>query len=128
MSPIKEVLDILRFELKFVEDGGYGRSPKLPWRAPLIFEDSPTCLNFLDATRPLPCSECALNQFVPPEHRAESVPCRFIRLTEHHETIDHLYSTGTQAELEEALKNWLRKEIRRLEAQDMPALHPVAAR
>jgi hypothetical protein len=122
MSHIEEVLDILRFELKFLEDGGYGRSPKFPWRAPLIFEDSPTCLNFGDSTRPHPCSHCALMQFVPIERIRETIPCRFIPLTEHGESIVHLYKNGTQVELEEALKNWLRKEICRLEAQNMPAL------
>ena len=37
----REILELLRFELKFVEDGGYGRSPRTPWRPPYILEDSP---------------------------------------------------------------------------------------
>jgi hypothetical protein len=122
MSHVEDVLDILRFELKFIEDGGYGRSPHTPWRAPLTFEDSPTCLNFADVSRSHPCAECVLMQFVPKEHRAEEIPCRFISLTEHEETVDHFYRCGTQMELEEALQNWLRKEICRLEAQKMAAL------
>ena len=40
------VLELLKFELKFLEDGGYGRSPKTPWQPTYIFEDSPSCLNF----------------------------------------------------------------------------------
>ena len=43
-----EMLELLRFELKFLEDGGYGRSPRTPWRPPFIFEDSPSCLNLGD--------------------------------------------------------------------------------
>jgi hypothetical protein len=34
------MLELLKFELKFVEDGGYGRSPRTPWRPPYILEDS----------------------------------------------------------------------------------------
>jgi hypothetical protein len=119
MSHIEDVLDILRFELKFIEDGGYGRSPHTPWRPPLIFEDSPSCLNFSEDSRRHPCAECALMQFVPKEHQAEEVPCRFIPLTELKETVDHLYRCGTQMELEEALKKWLIKKIEELEKQQV---------
>jgi len=110
------VLEILRFELKFLEDGGYGRSPRTPWRPTNIFEDSPTCLNFGEPSHPYPCNECFLMQFVPKEKQKESVPCRFIPLTERRETVDDFYRCGTQIELEGALKNWLRKEITCMEA------------
>ena len=111
------MLEILRFELKFLEDGGYGRSPRAPWRPTYVFEDSPTCLNFGDRSRPHPCTECALMQFVPVQHRKETVPCQFIPMTEQGETIEYLYRCGTQLEIEEALKRWLRREIGRIEAE-----------
>jgi hypothetical protein len=38
--------DMLKFELEFLEQGGYGRLPRESWRARFIFEDSPTCMNF----------------------------------------------------------------------------------
>ncbi len=117
MADINETLEALRFELKFLEDGGYGRFPKAPWRARFIFEDSPTCLNFDDASRPIPCRECLLMQFVPEGQQGERVPCRHIPITEHGETIEHFYQYGSQIQLEEALKNWLRKEIARREAR-----------
>ena len=41
----REVLELLKFELKFLEDGGYGRSPRTPWRPPFILEDSPNLMN-----------------------------------------------------------------------------------
>jgi len=41
-----DILKIFQFELSFLEEGGYGRSPRAPWRASYVFEDSPTCLNF----------------------------------------------------------------------------------
>jgi len=113
----RETLDLLKFELKFLEDGGYGRSPRTPWRAPRIFEDSPSCLNFNDPSRPHPCPECTLMQFVPEPCRDEPIPCRFIPLGPHGEDIDYFYRCGTQPELEEALTGWLRKQISLFEQQ-----------
>jgi hypothetical protein len=106
-----EILKMFQFELRFLEDGGYGRSPRAPWRASYVFEDSPTCLNFDDAVRPHACADCRLMEFVPPQFRGESAPCRFIALTEVGETIDDFYQSRTQMELEEALAYWLRKQI-----------------
>ena len=28
----RDLLEVLKFELEFLEDGGYGRSPRTPWR------------------------------------------------------------------------------------------------
>jgi hypothetical protein len=113
----RDILDILRFELKFLGDHGYVRLPHAPWRAPYVFEDSPTCLNFRDSARPRPCSECLLTQFVPAEQRAQDVPCRFIPLDDKGHTVDSLYRTGTQKEMADALREWLRREIRRIETE-----------
>lgn len=113
----RDVLEILRFELSFLEDGGYGRSPQAPWRAPAIFEDSPICPNFCDPSRPHPCESCLLEQFVPKDRQAESVPCRFIELTQQGQTVDDFYRTGSQAEMEEALGRWLRAQIQRIERE-----------
>jgi hypothetical protein len=112
-----DLLDLLKFELKFLEDGGYGRSPHTPWRRQLVFEDSPTCLNFGDPARPHPCTECLLMRFVPSELRDQVSPCRLIPLTDRGETIDYFYRCGTQLELEEALADWLRKQIGQIEEQ-----------
>ena len=112
-----EMLRIFQTELRFLEDGGYGRSPRTPWRASAVFEDSPTCLNFNDNDRPHPCSECSLIQFVPPQFREESAPCRFIPLTEAGQTVDDFYRSATQIELEEALACWLRKQIAQMAKQ-----------
>jgi len=114
----RDILEILRFELKFLEDGGYGRSPHAPWRAPNVFEDSPSCLNFNDSARPHPCSECLMTQLVPPELRKQEVPCRFIPLNDEGQTVDSLYRHGTQIEVEEALRDWLKREIVRLETEE----------
>ncbi len=121
----REVLELLKFELKFLEDGGYGRSPRTPWRPTFIFEDSPSCPNLGDPARPHPCSECLLMKFVPDESQNENFPCRFIRLTEAGETIDYFYRCGTQHEMEEALAAWLRRQITRIEQQLANSTDPL---
>jgi len=113
----RDLLDLLKFELKFLEDGGYGRSPRTPWRRPLAFEDSLTCLNFGDPARPHPCRECLLMEFVPAELKDQVSPCRLIPLTPKGETADYFYRCGTQLELEEALAGWLREQISQIEEQ-----------
>ncbi len=105
-----EIFKLFQAELKFLEDGGY-RPPRTSWRAPYVFEDSPTCPKFRDAARPHPCKECPLMELVPPQFREESAPCRFVPLTEAGESVDYFYRTGTQMELEGALACWLRKQI-----------------
>jgi hypothetical protein len=113
----RDILEVLRFELRFLEDGGYGRSPRAPWRAPAIFEDSPICPNFCDPARPHPCETCLLERFVPEARRGEKVPCRFIELTEQGQTVEDFYRTASQVELEEALARWLRIQIDKMEKE-----------
>jgi hypothetical protein len=108
--------DMLKFELEFLEQGGYGRLPRESWRARFIFEDSPTCMSFNSRDRE-PCSECLLMQFVPENARKERTPCIHIPLSPSRDTLDSLYRTGTQQEIEEALGAWLRATIGRLEAK-----------
>jgi hypothetical protein len=64
-----------------------------------------------------PCSECLLMQFVPENAREEQTPCVHIPLSPSGKTLEVLYRTGTQQEVEEALGAWLRATIRRLEAE-----------
>jgi hypothetical protein len=112
----RNLLDVLKFELEFLEQGGYGRLPREAWRPRLVFEDSPTCMNFNSKDRE-PCSECLLMQLVPESARKEQTPCIHIPLSPNGQTLDSLYRTGTQQEIEEALGGWLRKTISRLEAE-----------
>ena len=112
----RDPLEVLKFELKFLEDGGYGRSPSARWRPQLIFEDSPTCMNFNSSEEPHPCTDCVLIQLVPPEFRSGRIPCRHIPLDSSGETLDSLYRYGDQAEIEAVVRGWLRSTIQRLEA------------
>jgi hypothetical protein len=108
-------LEVLRFELQFLEAGGYGRSPRDPHRSPLVFEDSLSCINLGCKTVREPCCNCLLMMFVPPASCLEATPCRHIPLNEAGETIDSFYRHHTQLELEGALEVWLRANIKRLE-------------
>src|SRR5580692_3792722 len=117
----RNTLDVLKAELNFVQKGGYGRSPREPWRAQLIFEDSPSCMNYDSKENPSPCAECALTQFVPAEKRGEKVPCRHIPLTAVGETLQELYRGGTQVELEDALADWLSARIEAIESRQASA-------
>jgi hypothetical protein len=111
----REMLEILQFELKFLEDGGYGRSPRAPQRPSFVFTDSPTCLNFNDFSRAHTCSECSLRRFIPAAQREQPTPCWSIPVGAGGESVEDLYRSCTQLELEEALNGWLRREIGRLE-------------
>jgi hypothetical protein len=113
----RDVLEVLKFELHFLEQGGYGRSVRTPWKATSAFQDSPSCLNFNDLARPHACSECLLTDFVPLELREENIPCHFIPLNELGETVDSMERHSHQPELEEALRKWLRSTIARLERE-----------
>lgn len=113
----RDVLEVLKFELAFVEHGGYGRSVRTPWRPTSIFLDSPSCLNFSDPERTHPCDECLLMNFVPAERRTANVPCHHIPLTPAGDTVDSAQNWSDQQELEEAVKSWLRTTIRQIEEQ-----------
>jgi hypothetical protein len=110
----RDPIEVLKRELEFVEKGGY-RKPS--WRPQFVFEDSPACLNYRVQEHRSPCTDCVLIDLVPPERRGDKVPCRHIPLTDAGETVDYFYRCGTQQELEQALAEWLRKTIHRLEEQ-----------
>jgi len=119
------LLQLLKAELQFVESGCYRLSERSPWRPPYVFEESPSCPNYSDRSRPHLCADCWLMQFVPPDLRDEQVPCRFVQLTPEGITIDSLYRYGSTAETEEVLSRWLRQRIREIEgdladASDFP--------
>ncbi len=111
------LLQKLRDELAFIERGGYREAGRLLWRPQFIFEDSPMCLNRDPTQKHVPCSECVLMRFVPPEAKERRTPCRYIPMNEQGETIDSFYRSGTQQELEAAVIDWLRRTIHDLEVE-----------
>jgi len=112
----RDLLDVLKFELAFLQHGGYGRSPRTPQKSQYIFEDSLTCMNYDSKENPGPCSDCVLMNLVPPGRRSEKIPCRHIPLNVSGETLDSLYQHSNQNQIEETVGGWLTSVIQRLES------------
>jgi hypothetical protein len=117
MPDKRDLIQVLRAELSFLEQGGYRKGARYPWRPNFIFEDSPTCINFHDQEHLHPCSECLLMHFVPDDRRDVRFPCRHIPLTSRGETVNSFYEWGTEDELEAALRSWLRQTIHLMESE-----------
>ena len=115
MPDHRNFVETLRAELAFVERGGYRNKPRFPWRPSFVFEDSPTCFNAQSKEDRKSCSECLMLQFVPKDKAKLAFPCRHIPLTPAGESVAHFYECGTEAELETALKSWLKQKIAELE-------------
>ena len=110
------LVDALKFELSFLERGGYERSVREPRRELSLFRDSPSCLNYASAERTHPCSECFLINFVPAEKQGESIPCHHIPLNDRGDTLESLEGYGRDFQVQEAMRGWLQKTIAELEA------------
>ena len=113
----RDILEILKDELEFIEKGGYGRSVRTPWQNKSTFQDSLSCINYGDPDRAHPCNECHLLGFVSPEHRTQEVPCHFIHLNTDGDTIEDLEQQDNQAKLEREVKEWLRARIKEIEEE-----------
>ena len=113
----RDILELLKDELDFVEKGGYGRSVRTPWQSKSTFQDSLSCINYGYPYRAHPCNECHLLHFVSPEHRTEEVPCHFIPLNTDGDTIEDLEQRDDQKKLEREVSEWLRTKIKQIEAQ-----------
>lgn len=108
----RDILDVLKAELAFLEKGGYASWPRPVRRFQHIFEDSPACMNY-NFSNFAPCSECVLMQLVPPESHGSRIPCRHIPLNGEGHTLDSLYRYG--GPIEEIYGKWLRATIAGLE-------------
>jgi hypothetical protein len=113
----RDILELLKDELDFIEKGGYGRSVRTPWKPKSAFQDSLTCINYGYPYRAHPCNECHLLDFVSPEHHGEEVPCHYIPLNEAGETIEDLEAEDNEAKLERSVKDWLRARIKEVEEE-----------
>jgi len=119
----REILEVLREELQFIETEGYGRSARAPRFAKTPFQNSPSCINYGYPYRAHPCTECRLLNFVSPEHHTAEVPCHFICLNEAGETIEAMEVEDNHAKLEEKVGNWLRARI--VEIEEARALQTI---
>src|SRR6266568_4755386 len=93
-----DVIEMLKIEKSILQDGGYGRSVRTPWKENRLFRDSVICLNLGEETARIPCRECLLWDFVPAEHRTEEIPCHFIPLNEMQESVYSLEQAGKREE------------------------------
>src|SRR4051812_15492363 len=117
-SDERDILQVLKTELDFLRRGGYRRVARAPWRAPLYFEDSPSCPRLRQFSHEShPCQDCVLFRFVPPDAQDENVPCQHIPLTSDSQTLHMLYHWGTPAETRAALEQWLTRIIERIEVE-----------
>ena len=113
----RDMLELLKQELSFIEEGGYGRSVRAPWLPKSVFQDSLSCLNYGYPYRAHPCSECQLLDFVKPDDRSQPIPCHFIPLNEAGNTIEELEMTGDEVKTQALVKSWLHGKINQLETQ-----------
>jgi hypothetical protein len=117
----RDVLELLKSELDFIEQGGYGRSVRTPWQATSPFRDSLTCVNYALPEKAHPCSECHLIEFVPADKRSEELPCHAIPLNAAGDTVESL--EDNQTKLEESLKEWMRAKIKEIETARLAEKH-----
>jgi hypothetical protein len=106
----RDLLELLKSELEFIEQGGYGRSVRTPWKETSPFRDSLTCVNYALPEKAHPCSACHLIDFVPPEKRSEELPCHAIPLNAAGETVESLALENNQVKLEKAQKDYDRED------------------
>lgn len=114
-SDKRNLLDVLKEELRFLEEGGYSRVASHYWKPVSVFQNSASCPNLNDPTRSVPCDDCVFRELVPPQYRDETVPCHFIPLNHDGETIHSMERQYSEEEVQEAVAVWLRTTIRRLE-------------
>ena len=112
----RDILELLKTELDFIEQGGYGRSVRTPWKDTSPFRDSLTCVNYALPEKAHPCSECHLIDFVPADKRGEELPCHAIPLNAAGETVESLELQNNQAKLEITLKEWMRAKIKEIKS------------
>ena len=113
----RDILELLKEELDFIEKGGYGRSVRTPWQSKSTFQDSLSCINYGYPYRAHPCNECHLLDFVSTESRVQEVPFHFIPLNTDGDTIEDLEQQDNQAKLEREVTKWLRAKITELEEE-----------
>ncbi len=114
----KEMIRQLKLEIEVIEKGGYYPSVREPRKEPRYFRDSVSCLNLGVEEKQEPCTDCFLIDFVPQEYRnANGDLCHKIPLNERGDTVESLAREGNPDKLREAVLNWLRNTVGRLEKE-----------
>jgi hypothetical protein len=113
----RDILELFKEELDFIEKGGYGRSVRTPWQPKSIFQDSLTCINFGYSYKAHQCNECHLIDFVPPQGQTADIPCHQIQMNELGSTIQDLEAEDNQPKLEAKVRQWLKTRIAEIEKE-----------
>lgn len=117
-----DLLEVLKTELRFLQDGGYRHAFRNDWGPQFVFENSPTCMNYgVCAGARVPCCNCVLMPLIPPEQRFAKSPCRRIPLNAAGESLDDLYRHADEYEIEIAVEKWLRLKISAFEREKAAA-------
>src|SRR2546423_13056922 len=111
----RDLHELLKTELDFIEKGGYGRSVRTPWKPTSPFRDSLSCVNYALPEKTHPCDECHLIGFVPRDKQSDELPCHAIPLNALGDTVESL--EGNEMKLEATLKEWMRAKIEELQAE-----------
>lgn len=106
----REILELLRDELAFIEKGGYSRSVRAPRQRKSTFQDPLSGIDYGYPHRAHPRNECLLN-FVPENTGPKSVLSP-IPLNTDGDTIE---DWELQAKLEREAIEWLRARIKEIE-------------
>lgn len=113
----RDMIEVLRFELYVLQQGGYRTGNAGGWAPMSYFRDSPTCLNFGETALRRPCRDCLLAEFIPGNYQNETPACHTISLDEHGNTIASLGRGYNRLAVEEAVFGWLRETVARLERE-----------
>ena len=121
-----ELIRLLEAELDYIEGGGYAPHSGEPEKTQPMFFHSPICINhWLIPDHEKEChDDCVLMKLVPEPHKSEAQPCHYIPLNEAGDTVATLERKGNQAQLEEAVKSWLRTTLQQLKAGEHPLGEP----
>ena len=114
LSPkAKGLEETLRFELDFLDRGGYRRSDLWSFCEPSFFEDSPTCPNrACPGSQPIPCRDCVLAKLIPPDRLGGRRACHFIPLDDSGATLFSLEQLDLPcSEIESRLRAWLTRQL-----------------
>jgi hypothetical protein len=135
-----QMLEALKLELHFLENGGYEPSVHCePRKQATLFLDSPLCLNVLPVKGAypaecglFPCSKCWLIGFVPAARRYAPIPCHHIPLNQRGDTIasmgPSMKKSGGDLTVHDTVRNWLYAKRQELEATPVqPQVPPQAA-
>lgn len=112
---VQDVLQVLRFELNYLEQGGFDRDQAI------LGTESPflgtfACINFGDPLRAHSCRDCLLQRFVPEDKQTEELPCHHIPISASGETVAELIEKKNLRRMVVNLEDWLKITIADLES------------